>query len=120
MDEYAEAAAKTQGRYIIKDPEPEKGYFFRSDHFNFAKVGIPALYADGRYEGFTKSKEEIRKLNEDYLLHKYHQPTDEYDPEADLSGVQFDVQLFFMVGYRLANEDYFPKWYESSEFKSAR
>jgi len=120
MDEYAEEAAKKQGRYIVKDPEPEKGYFFRSDHFNFAKVGIPALYADGRYEGFTKSKEEIKKLNDDYLLHKYHQPTDEFDPETDLSGVQFDVQLFFMVGYKLANEDYFPKWYESSEFKAAR
>lgn len=120
MDEYAEEAAKEQGRYIIEDPEPEKGYFFRSDHFNFAKIGIPALYADGRYEGFTKSKEEIKKLNEDYLLHKYHQPTDEFDPETDLSGVQFDVQLFFMVGYKLANEDYFPKWYDSSEFKAAR
>ena len=121
MDEYAEEAAKAQGRYIIEDPEPEKGYFFRSDHFNFAKIGIPALYASGSYEGFTMSKEEIKKFRDDFLQNKYHKPTDEYDPETtDLSGAQFDAQLLFNVGYKLANEDYFPKWYESSEFKSAR
>ncbi|MGW8314540.1 MAG: M28 family metallopeptidase [Bacteroidales bacterium] len=121
MDEYATEAAKAQGRYVIPDPEPEKGYFFRSDHFNFARIGIPVLYAGGRYEGFTKSKEEVLRLNEDYLLHKYHQPTDEYDPEnTDLSGVQLDVQLLFQVGLKLANEDYFPKWYEGSAFKSVR
>ena len=121
MDEYARQAAEKQGRYIIKDPEPEKGYFFRSDHFNFAKVGIPALYASGSYEGFTKSKEEIKDFMDDYLQNKYHKPTDEYDPETtDLSGMQFDIQLFFEVGLRLANEDYFPVWYDSSEFKAAR
>ena len=121
MDEYAEEAAKEQGRYIIPDPEPEKGYFFRSDHFNFAKIGIPVLYADGRYEGFTKSKEEIQQLNDDYLLHKYHQPSDEFDAESnDLSGVQSDVQLMFRVGLKLANEDYFPKWFEGSAFKTVR
>lgn len=121
MDEYATEAAKKQGRYIIKDPEPEKGFFFRSDHFNFAKIGIPALYAEGRHEGFTKSIEEIKKFNDDYLMNKYHQPADNYDPETtELSGVQFDAQLFFQVGLKLANEDYFPKWYETSEFKAAR
>ena len=54
MDEYAKEAANSQNRYIIPDPEAEKGYFFRSDHFNFAKIGIPALYASGSYEGFDK------------------------------------------------------------------
>ncbi len=121
MDEYAEAAAKEQGRYIIPDPVAEKGYFFRSDHFNFAKIGIPALYASGSYEGFTKSIEQIKTLNEAYNLNKYHQPSDEYNRETTvLSGVQLDLQLFFNVGFKLANEDYFPKWYEGSEFKAAR
>ena len=121
MDQYAEAAAKQQGRYIIPDPVAEKGYFFRSDHFNFAKIGIPALYASGAYEGFTKSIEEIKAMNDDYDLHRYHQPSDEYDPKTtQLSGVQLDLQLFYNVGYQLANEDYFPKWYEGSEFKAAR
>lgn len=121
MDEYAKAAAKDQGRYIIPDPEAEKGYFFRSDHFNFAKIGIPALYASGTYEGFDKSIEEIKILNKDYNLNKYHQPSDEYTPETtDLSGIQLDLQLLYQVGLKLGNEDYFPKWYEGSEFKAAR
>ncbi len=121
MDEYAEAAALEQERYIIPDPDAEKGYFFRSDHFNFAKIGIPALYASGSHEGFDMSIEEIKKMKADYLTHIYHQPSDEYDPETtELSGVQFDLQLFYNVGLRLANEDYFPKWYDGSEFKAAR
>ncbi|TXE13655.1 M28 family metallopeptidase [Algoriphagus aquimarinus] len=121
MDEYAKEAALTQGRYIIPDPEAEKGYFFRSDHFNFAKIGIPALYASGAYEGFDKSKEEIKAYNDFYRINKYHQPSDGYNAETmELSGVQLDLQLFFSVGLKLANEDYFPKWYDGSEFKAAR
>lgn len=121
MDEYAKEAAEKQNRYIIPDPEAEKGYFFRSDHFNFAKIGIPALYASGAYEGFDKSIEDIKKYNDNYRIHKYHQPSDEYDSETtDLSGAQLDLQLFFNVGLKLSNEDYFPKWYDSSEFKAAR
>lgn len=121
MDEYAEEAAKQQNRYIIPDPDAEKGYFFRSDHFNFAKIGIPALYASGSYEGFNHSIEEIQADKENYLANIYHQPSDEYDSETtELSGVQFDLQLFFNVGLKLSNEDYFPKWYDGSEFKAAR
>jgi len=121
MDEYAKEAASQQHRYIIPDPEAEKGYFFRSDHFNFAKIGIPALYASGSYEGFDKSIEDIKAYNDNYRIHKYHQPSDEYDAETtELSGVQLDLQLFFNIGLKLANEDYFPKWYEGSEFKAAR
>jgi Zn-dependent M28 family amino/carboxypeptidase len=121
MDEYAKEAAEKQNRYIIPDPEAEKGYFFRSDHFNFAKIGIPALYASGSYEGFDKSIEEIKKYNDNYRMYKYHQPSDEYNSETTkLSGVQLDLQLFFNVGLKLSNEDYFPKWYDSSEFKAER
>ncbi|KAB7530797.1 M28 family peptidase [Flagellimonas olearia] len=121
MDEYAKEAAEKQNRYVIPDPEAEKGYFFRSDHFNFAKIGIPALYASGAYEGFEISIEDIKKYNDHYRMYKYHQPSDEYDPETtELSGIQLDLQLLFTVGFKLANEDYFPKWYDGSEFKAAR
>lgn len=121
MDDYAIEAAEKQNRYVIPDPEAEKGYFFRSDHFNFAKIGIPALYASGAYEGFDISIEDIKKYNDHYRMHKYHQPSDEYDPETtELSGIQLDLQLLFTVGLKLANEDYFPKWYDGSEFKAAR
>lgn len=121
MDEYAKEAATKQNRYIIKDPDAEKGYFFRSDHFNFAKIGIPALYAYGAYEGFDKSIEEIKAYNDFYSTYTYHQPSDEYNRETtELSGIQLDVQLFFNVGLKLSNEDSFPKWYDGSEFKAAR
>jgi Zn-dependent M28 family amino/carboxypeptidase len=121
MDDYAKEAAEKQNRYVIPDPEAEKGYFFRSDHFNFAKIGIPALYASGAYEGFDISIEDIKKYNDHYRMYKYHQPSDEYDPETtELSGIQLDLQLLFNVGFKLANEDYFPKWYNGSEFKASR
>ncbi|MCG2459902.1 M28 family peptidase [Flavobacteriaceae bacterium F89] len=121
MDEYATEAAKKQGRYVIPDPEPEKGYFFRSDHFSFAKIGIPSLYAAGSYEDFDHGHEYVKKMNDEYRGKKYHQPQDEYDPETtELGGVQFDAQLMYLVGLKLANEDYFPKWYKSSEFRVAR
>lgn len=121
MDEYAKEAAEKQGRYVIPDPEAEKGYFFRSDHFNFVKIGIPALYASGKYEGFEKSIDFIKEMNDDYDNNKYHQPSDEYDPASfELSGIQFDAQLLYEIGLKLSNEDYFPKWYDRSEFKAAR
>lgn len=121
MDDYAKEAAEKQNRYIIPDPEAEKGYFFRSDHFNFAKIGIPALYASGSFEGFDISIEDIKMYNDNYNLILYHQPSDEYNAETtDLSGMQLDLQLLFAVGMKLSNEDYFPKWYEGSEFKAAR
>lgn len=121
MDEYAQAAAELQGRYVIPDPEAEKGYFFRSDHFNFAKIGIPALYASGGYEDFANGVDFVKKMKDDYQTNKYHQPADEYIPGVtDLSGIQFDTQLLFQVGLRLSNETNFPKWYPTSEFKAAR
>ena len=121
MDEYGKTAAEDQGRYIIPDPNPEKGYFFRSDHFNFAKIGIPPIYAKGGHEGFNISIDSMKVLNDNYRKNVYHQPSDEYIPGVtDLSGIRFDVQLLFNIGYRLSNETYFPKWYDTSEFKAAR
>ncbi|SRX54527.1 M28 family metallopeptidase [Aequorivita sp. CIP111184] len=121
MDEYAKTAAKEQNRYIIPDPTPEMGGFFRSDHFNFAKIGIPALYAAGTYEGFNNSIEEVKAFNDNYGAFKYHQVSDNYDAKTfELSGIRLDLQLFYNVGLKLSNEDYFPKWYDGSEFKVAR
>jgi len=121
LDRYAEAEAKKLGRYVIPDPDPGKGYFFRSDHFSFAKVGIPALYASGSYEHMTKGVEFIAEKTQEYLAVKYHQPQDNYEPELwDLKGIAQDATLLFKVGYRLANEEYFPQWNESSEFKAKR
>lgn len=121
LDEYAEAEAKKQGRYVIPDPDPGKGYFFRSDHFNFAKVGIPALYASGSYESKEKGLEFIEEKTQEYLSIRYHRQADNYIPEEwDLKGIAQDALLLFNVGNRLANETYFPQWSEGSEFKAKR
>ena len=121
LDEYARAEADKQGRYVIPDPDPGKGYFFRSDHFNFAKVGIPALYASGSYESREKGVEFIEEKTQEYLTVKYHRQADNYLPEEwDLGGIAQDALLLFNVGQRLANETYFPQWSEGSEFKAKR
>lgn len=121
LDDYAQEEAAKQNRYILPDQEPEKGFYFRSDHFNFAKVGIPALYAAGGYDHLTKGKEYARGKADDFTSNRYHQPSDEYRPGLwELSGVVQDAQLFFNIGKRLANEETFPKWKEGSEFKGIR
>lgn len=121
LDEYVEAAAQAQNRYIIPDPQPEKGYFFRSDHFNFAKVGVPALYVSGESEQMEKGKTWTKEQNTAWTQKHYHQPSDEYLPEEwNFEGMVLDAKLLFNVGYRLANERNFPEWKRGSEFKSAR
>jgi Zn-dependent M28 family amino/carboxypeptidase len=120
LDDYAEAVAKEQGRTVKPDPEPEKGYYYRSDHFNFAKVGVPALYADGGVEYVGKPAGWGRKILDEHTATRYHQPQDEIRPDWDLSGLTEDAKFFFAVGYRVANADKFPEWREGNEFKAIR
>ena len=120
LEDIAEQVAKSQGRYIIPDPDPGKGYFFRSDHFQFAKVGIPALYASGSYEHMTKGVDYINTVNKTYLTTQYHRPQDEYNENWTFDGMALDGELMMEVGYELANSAKWPKWKEGSEFKSIR
>lgn len=121
LEDIAEDIAKGQGRYIIPDPEPGKGYFFRSDHFQFAKVGIPALYASGGYEHMTKGVDYVDSLNKVYLTSQYHRPQDEYNPDTwTFDGMKLDGELLMEVGLRVANSADWPSWKEGSEFKSIR
>jgi len=120
LDDYARAAAKEQDRYILPDQNAEKGYYYRSDHFNFAKVGVPALYASGGADSRSKGKEFMEKKHQEYEAKHYHQPSDEYDPKWDLRGMEQDARLLFEVGKRLANETTFPQWKPGSEFKAVR
>lgn len=121
MDDYVAEVAQSQGRYIIPDPQPEKGYFFRSDHFNFARVGVPALYASGESEQAEKGKEWTKDQNTEWTQKHYHQPSDEYiADEWNFDGMVLDAKLLFNIGYKLTNERYFPEWKPGSEFKSAR
>jgi Zn-dependent M28 family amino/carboxypeptidase len=120
LDDYARAAAQEQNRYVIPYQHPETGSFYRSDHFSFAKVGIPALYASGQFESRLHGKAFAEQQRKDFEEKNYHQPSDEYDPSWDLRGAAQDARLLFRVGQKLASETTFPKWKEGSEFKATR
>lgn len=120
LDDYSEEIVKKQGRYVKADPEPGKGYFFRSDHFSFAKVGIPSIFASGVYEAEIGGVERVSMLSEEFNKYKYHQPSDEIDDSWQFGGIQQDAELFFDLGSKLANEDIWPRWKEGSEFRSIR
>ena len=120
LEEYLAVAAKTQDRVLRMEPTPEKGFFYRSDHFNFAKVGVPALYFKMGVEDREKGVEWARAKQAEYTLRDYHKPSDEWRPGTDLRGSLEDLALLHAVGARLAREKRFPNWYPSSEFRSAR
>jgi Zn-dependent M28 family amino/carboxypeptidase len=103
LDDVLRAAAVTQRRVLKPDPEPEKGFYFRSDHFNFAKEGIPALYAEGGSSFIGKPKDYGMKMSDEYTRNHYHKPSDEVRDDWDISGMIEDLRLLFNVGYRVAN-----------------
>jgi Zn-dependent M28 family amino/carboxypeptidase len=120
LDKYIEAAAKETGRTVNPDPTPEKGSYFRSDHFPFAKQGIPAIYPSGGSDHIEHGKEWTLAKREKYTAENYHKPSDEFDPSWDLSGAIDDLRLLLKVGYRLAMESTFPNWKEGTDYKAKR
>jgi Zn-dependent M28 family amino/carboxypeptidase len=120
LEEYLAAAAKTQDRVLREEPTPEKGFFYRSDHFNFAKVGVPALYFKMGIEDRENGVEWARAKQAEFTLRDYHKPSDEWRPGTDLRGSLEDLELLYAVGNRLAGEKRFPQWYPTSEFRAAR
>ena len=120
LDRYIEAAAQEAGRTVNPDPTPEKGSYFRSDHFPFARQGVPAVYPSGGTDSIAHGKEWTLAQKEKYTSEKYHKPSDEYDPSWDLSGAVDDLRILFKVGYRLAMESTFPNWKEGTPYKAKR
>jgi len=120
LDDYLADAAGTQERMVKPDRQPEKGYFYRADHFSFAKQGVPVLYTDTGDDNVEHGVEWMRGRKDGWTATHYHQPCDEYSAEWDLVGAVDDLQLLFIVGYRLANESAFPDWREGTEFKAKR
>ncbi len=118
-DVLAEAAAE-RGRVLAPDPEPEKGFFYRSDHFEFAKMGVPALYTDNGVEFIGKPEGYGKQKREEYTANDYHKPSDEVKPDWDLAGAVADLRLLFAVGYRVAQLDTWPEWKPGTEFKAIR
>ena len=120
LDDYVQAAAAEQDRTVRPDQEPEKGYYYRSDHFPFAKQGVPALNTGSGQDHVEHGVEWTRAREEEYRAQRYHQPGDEVLDSWDLGGLVQDLQLLFTVGYRLATTDAFPNWREGTEFRAAR
>ncbi len=120
LDDYLKAAAAEQGRVLRPDPEPEKGFYYRSDHFNFAKQGVPALDPDAGIDFIGKDPAYGKAKRDEYTEKDYHAPSDQVKPDWDLSGAVEDARLLFAVGYRVANADKMPEWRAGNEFKAKR
>lgn len=120
LEDYLQEAAMSQNRYLVDEPTPERGYYYRSDHFNFAKAGVPALYAESGEDSIEHGKEWGAQQAQDYNENRYHAPSDEYDPNWNLAGAGQDIILYFNIANRLSRESRFPNWYEGNEFKGIR
>lgn len=117
LDDYLTVAAKKQGRTIAGDPRPAAGIYYRSDHFAFANIGIPALYAKSGKTPVDEATKALREQLNPILAKCYHNACDEYNELWDLSGAVEDMQAFFEIGYELSHQNVWPKWSETSEFK---
>jgi len=117
MEDYLESAAAKQGRVLTQEDRPEAGYYYRSDHFSFAKQGVPALYAEGGNEPADAETAKYRKRMNVIVTGCYHQVCDQYRDDWDLSGIVQDTQMLFDVGVGVANADAWPKWNKASEFQ---
>ena len=120
LDDYASAAAAEQKRTLRPDAEPEKGFYYRSDHFNFAKVGVPAFDPEAGVDFIGKPAGYGMKMRDEYTANDYHKPSDEIKPGWDLSGAVQDLDLYLTMGYRIANAAKFPEWRVGNEFRAAR
>ena len=120
LDDVAAEVAARLGRTLAADPEPEKGFYYRSDHFSFAKAGIPAFYADPGVEYLDKPAGYGIAKRAEYTANDYHKVSDEVKPDWDLSGALEDLTFLYHMGARLAGSDEWPEWSETSEFRAVR
>ena len=120
LDQVIEAVARAQGRTIHGDAFPDKGSFYRSDQFNFARIGVPAIYGRGGPTFVGRPPEWGRQQADIYEKQHYHQPSDQFDPAWDFAGAVEDGQLLLLTGLRVANDRRLPSWKPGDEFEAAR
>lgn len=120
LEDILKPIAQLQNRTLKAEDEPEKGFYFRSDHFNFAKAGVPALYARGGVDHVEKGAEYGKSLVADYSANRYHKPADQFDPDWDLAGALDDLNALYGVGRELTASDKWPNWYAGNPFRAAR
>jgi Zn-dependent M28 family amino/carboxypeptidase len=120
LDQFLDAALKADGRTVTPDPTPEAGYYYRSDHFAFAKLGVPMLYIDGGQDLIEGGRDAGAAVAKDYTENRYHGPKDEFNESWDWSGVMADLQLYYRLGRMMAMSTSWPNWNEGDEFKGVR
>ncbi|MEZ5458791.1 MAG: M28 family peptidase [Steroidobacteraceae bacterium] len=120
LERYLAEAAQRQGRVLVGEATPEKGFFYRSDHFNFAKAGVPSLYFKAGNDDIERGRDFARQQRAEFEAERYHKQADEYRPGMDWRGALQDVELMYAVGAKLANERGFPNWNPGNEFRATR
>ena len=120
LEDILKEKAENRDRYLRPDPEPEKGYFYRSDHISLAKKGVPMLYADSGVDMREGGEEAGSVYSQDYTANRYHSPRDEYDESWDLTGMVDTVEVLFETGEAIAYSGDWPNWYEGNEFRALR
>ena len=120
IDEIVKGIAAQQDRVVKADQFSDRGYFYRSDQFSFAKIGVPALYLDTGTEFVDKPADWGKQQVNHYTDINYHQPSDEYDPSWNFDGMIDDAQLGFWTGLAIADSDTLPRWNKGDEFEAAR
>ncbi|MEO0319899.1 MAG: M28 family metallopeptidase [Pseudomonadota bacterium] len=120
VEDILEGIATARGKYLRPDPEPEKGYFYRSDHISLAKKGVPMLYADAGIDFIDGGTDAGAAFQADYAANRYHKPADEYSDDWDMGTLIDTLSIFYEVGATLAYSDQWPNWYEGNEFRAIR
>jgi Zn-dependent M28 family amino/carboxypeptidase len=120
LDAVLRVAAAKQGMALIPEPTPEAGYYYRSDHFNLAKQGVPMLYAKSGVDSPKYGPEYGKQWLENYIANIYHKPGDEYDAAWETAGILKELRIYYDVGMAVANDDGWPRWREGSEFRAIR
>ena len=120
LDDIITDVLKAHGRTVTGDAEPEKGFFYRSDHFEFAKQGVPALDPESGVSYIGKPAAYGKEKRDYYTSHDYHSPSDEVKPDWDLTGAVDDLRVLFETGNQIASGEYYPLWKPGTEFKARR
>ncbi len=120
MEKILAEVALPFGRTLTPEPTPEKGFYYRSDHFNFAKRGVPILYARGGTADRAHGSEYVAQRNAEYIKNRYHSPLDEIRDDWDVDAAIEDLVLFYQIGKRVADSEDWPQWFEGNEFRAIR
>jgi Zn-dependent M28 family amino/carboxypeptidase len=120
LEAFLARAVKDEGRVIKPEASPEKGSYYRSDHFSFAKLGVPMLYAESGEDMIVGGVAAGAAASEDYTTNRYHKPQDEFNPNWNWAGAEQDLRIYYRIGRELAASDLWPNWYPSAEFRAIR